>query len=94
MPAVSQQNEDLSNTHSLRCETFIPRASIHEHCNKALHEALGHKCPVSEFVLYHEVAAMRKATRLQEFDITSSIYPLRFLLEEGLLGAAKDALAC
>ena len=94
MPALSQQDQDLSNTHSLRCETFIPRASFHEHCNKALHEALGHKCPVSRLVLYHKGPGRRKATRLQEFDITSSIYPPRFLLEEGLSGAGKDALMC
>ena len=46
MPALPEQNEDLPDPYPLRSQTALPRAGFHEHCNKALHEALGDKCAV------------------------------------------------
>ena len=50
MPTLSQQNEDLSDPHPIRSQTSLPRAGFDEHCNKALHEALGDQCPVGSLL--------------------------------------------
>ena len=48
MSALQEQDQDLSDPHSLRCEVALPRAGFNEHCNKAVHEALGGDSPIRE----------------------------------------------
>ena len=39
MPALQEQDENLSDTHSLRGQVALPRAGFDEHRSKAVHEA-------------------------------------------------------
>ena len=48
MSALQEQDQDLSDPYSLRCEVALPRAGFNEHCNKAVHEALGGDSPIRE----------------------------------------------
>ena len=48
MSALQEQDQDLSDPRSLRCEVALPRAGFNEHCNKAVHEALGGDSPIRE----------------------------------------------
>ena len=40
MSALQEQDEDLSDPHSLRGQIALPRAGFDEHRSKAVHEAL------------------------------------------------------
>ena len=48
VPTLQEQDEDLSNPHSICCKVTLPRVGIYEHSGENVHQAIGYFCSLTE----------------------------------------------
>ena len=47
MPTLQEQDEDLADPHSIRCEVALPGACVDEHCSSAVYHEIRNHSPIS-----------------------------------------------
>jgi hypothetical protein len=48
VPTLQEQDKDLPDPHSIRCEAALPRIGIYEHRGENVHQAIGYFCSLRE----------------------------------------------